>query len=61
MTRKTFFRPHLEALEDRWLPSFLPVNLAPDGDVTGSAVGDFSGDGRDDIAITGDVPSGGVH
>jgi hypothetical protein len=51
------FRPQLEVLEDRWLPSFLaPVPLPVSGHV---AVGDFNGDKRLDIVTTqvGDMGS----
>lgn len=44
-------RPGLEALEDRRVPAFLaPVNYATGYPAMGLQVGDFSGDGRLDIA-----------
>src|SRR5947208_15410181 len=53
MTRKPLtFRPQLEALEDRSLPSFLaPTNYAI-GSQQAVAVGDFNNDNHPDIVTT---------
>jgi hypothetical protein len=49
--RPSGFRPSLEGLEDRTVPTFLaPVNYATGGTASLMAVGDFNGDGKLDIA-----------
>src|SRR5262245_30965532 len=53
------FRPALEALEDRALPSvtFKPaVNYATGGKPQCVAVGDFNGDGKRDLAVANRTP-----
>src|SRR5437764_1347632 len=46
------FRPGLESLEDRAVPAFLaPVSYTTGANPAGIAVGDFNGDGRDDMAV----------
>jgi hypothetical protein len=50
--RRPRFRPHLDALESRDLPSFFaPTNLAVGSNPHGEAVGDFNGDGRADLVV----------
>jgi hypothetical protein len=49
--KRARFRPALEALEDRALPSFLAPTLYPSADARNAVVtGDFNGDGKLDIA-----------
>jgi hypothetical protein len=43
-------RPHLEALEDRWMPSFVTVPLSNVVGASAVAVGDFNNDGKLDVA-----------
>jgi hypothetical protein len=53
--RRPTARPRLELLEGRDLPSFAgPVITPLPSAVTGAAVGDFNGDGRQDLAAGGD-------
>ena len=43
-------RPHLEALEDRWMPSFVTVPLSSVPSASAVAVGDFNNDNKLDVA-----------
>src|SRR5689334_4355187 len=46
------FRPELENLEDRLVPTFLaPVSMAAGGNPSGIAVADYNGDGKSDMAV----------
>ncbi|HKB38737.1 MAG TPA: VCBS repeat-containing protein, partial [Gemmataceae bacterium] len=52
--RPSTFRPRLELLEGRNLPSFAsPIKTALSAVVPGAAVGDFNGDGRQDLVAEG--------
>jgi hypothetical protein len=52
--RRASFRPRLERLEGRDLPSFsAPIQTALVAPVPEAAVGDFNGDGRQDLAAEG--------
>ncbi|MDY3555761.1 VCBS repeat-containing protein [Gemmata sp. JC717] len=51
----------LEHLEHREVPAFLaPVSYATGGSPAGIAVGDFNGDGRDDMAVVNGALAGGI-
>jgi hypothetical protein len=53
------FRPRLELLDDRCLPSFSPAVNYPTGDSPGAtATGDFNGDGVPDVAVAANGSSG---
>src|SRR5581483_6461013 len=54
-------RPALVLLEDRTVPAFLPpVSYAVGANPAGIAVGDFNGDGRDDLAVVNNAVAGTV-
>jgi hypothetical protein len=51
-SRPPYYRPHVWALEDRTLLSFLSLSSYATGDhPRGMAVGDFTGDGINDLAV----------
>ena len=53
--RRTAFRPRLETLDDRCLPSFSPITSLPIGpDPQAVVTPDFNNDGRLDLATAGD-------
>jgi hypothetical protein len=48
--------PNLEHLEQRWVPSFAPAVSYAAGDVPSAvAVGDFNGDGKQDLAVANET------
>jgi hypothetical protein len=54
-------RPQIENLEHREVPAFLPpVSYAAGTNPGGIAVGDFNGDGKDDMAVVDSVAAGSV-
>jgi len=57
----TWVRRGIEALEDRMVPAFLsPMSYATGTNPAGIAVGDFNGDGRDDMAVVNNAAAGTV-
>ncbi len=59
--RPSRLRLGVECLEQRDVPAFLaPVSYATGSSVAGIAVGDFNGDGRDDMAVVNQGATGSV-
>ena len=55
------FRPMMQILEEREVPAFLtPVSYSTGANPAGIAVGDFNGDGRDDMAVVSTTVAGTV-
>src|SRR4029079_13250348 len=56
-----FLSPQIENLEHREVPAFLgPVSYPAGTSPGGIAVGDFNGDGKDDLAVVDSVAAGSV-
>lgn len=59
--RQAFFRVRLEPLEERTMLAFVaPVSYPVGTNPAGMAVGDYNGDGRDDLAVVNSTAAGSV-
>ncbi len=59
--RPVTFRPAFDVLEARDVPAFLaPISYTAGASPAGIAVGDFNGDGRDDMAVVNNAAAGTV-
>src|SRR5437868_3871733 len=60
-SRSSGFRPSLQILEDRFVPTFLaPVNYAAGTAPAAIGVGDFNGDGKQDLVVANNASVGTV-